>query len=82
MRIGEILALGLVPLLAAACATGTGPKQTAAQPAPLTAEAAAKIRRAGAEVLFWDQEQRDRNFRVDVGHVSLFGVCGDCKEQP
>ncbi|OJF09986.1 Fur family nickel uptake regulator [Couchioplanes caeruleus] len=23
----------------------------------------------------------ERNFRVDVGHVSLFGVCGDCKER-
>jgi Fur family transcriptional regulator, ferric uptake regulator len=22
----------------------------------------------------------ERDFRVDVGHVSLFGVCGDCKE--
>ena len=25
--------------------------------------------------------QREQNFRVDVGHVSLFGECGDCKEQ-
>jgi Fur family transcriptional regulator, ferric uptake regulator len=22
----------------------------------------------------------EHGFRVDVGHVSLFGVCGDCKE--
>ncbi|GAB1694733.1 transcriptional repressor [Krasilnikovia sp. M28-CT-15] len=28
------------------------------------------------------QLQRERGFRVDVGHVSLFGVCGDCKELP
>ncbi len=24
----------------------------------------------------------EQGFRVDVGHVSLFGVCGDCKELP
>ena len=23
---------------------------------------------------------RERDFRVDVGHVSLFGLCGNCKE--
>ncbi|WP_067508932.1 Fur family transcriptional regulator [Actinoplanes sp. TFC3] len=27
-----------------------------------------------------DRLRAERNFRVDVGHVSLFGVCGDCKE--
>lgn len=27
-----------------------------------------------------EQLLRERDFRVDVGHVSLFGVCGDCKE--
>jgi Fur family ferric uptake transcriptional regulator len=27
-----------------------------------------------------DRLLADRGFRVDVGHVSLFGVCGDCKE--
>ncbi|BCJ53771.1 transcriptional repressor [Actinoplanes sp. NBRC 14428] len=27
-----------------------------------------------------DRLRDDRDFRVDVGHVSLFGVCGDCKE--
>ena len=24
----------------------------------------------------------EEGFRVDVGHVSLFGECGDCKDQP
>jgi len=24
--------------------------------------------------------REEQGFRVDVGHVSLFGVCGDCKE--
>ena len=24
--------------------------------------------------------QQEQDFRVDVGHVSLFGVCGRCKE--
>jgi Fur family ferric uptake transcriptional regulator len=27
-----------------------------------------------------DRLRDERNFRVDVGHVSLFGVCGKCKE--
>jgi len=26
-----------------------------------------------------DRLLSERGFRVDVGHVSLFGVCGDCK---
>jgi Fur family ferric uptake transcriptional regulator len=24
--------------------------------------------------------REEQGFRVDVGHVSLFGSCGDCKE--
>jgi Fur family transcriptional regulator, ferric uptake regulator len=28
------------------------------------------------------QLQQEQDFRVDVGHVSLFGVCGNCKELP
>ena len=28
-----------------------------------------------------DRLAEDRGFRVDVGHVSLFGVCGDCNEE-
>ncbi|GGK82683.1 Fur family transcriptional regulator [Mangrovihabitans endophyticus] len=28
-----------------------------------------------------DQLRDERDFRVDVGHVSLFGVCGDCTER-
>ena len=28
-----------------------------------------------------DRLLAERGFRVDVGHVSLFGVCEDCKEQ-
>src|SRR3982750_771127 len=27
-----------------------------------------------------DRLRDERGFRVDVGHVSLFGVCGNCKE--
>jgi Fur family ferric uptake transcriptional regulator len=27
-----------------------------------------------------DRLREEQEFRVDVGHVSLFGVCGDCKE--
>jgi Fur family ferric uptake transcriptional regulator len=27
-----------------------------------------------------DQLRQEQGFRVDVGHVSLFGVCGNCKE--
>ncbi|GID96893.1 hypothetical protein Adi01nite_63050 [Amorphoplanes digitatis] len=27
-----------------------------------------------------EQLNADRAFRVDVGHVSLFGECGDCRE--
>jgi Fur family ferric uptake transcriptional regulator len=27
-----------------------------------------------------DQLREEQRFRVDVGHVSLFGVCGNCKE--
>jgi Fur family ferric uptake transcriptional regulator len=29
-----------------------------------------------------DRLRDEESFRVDVGHVSLFGVCGDCKERP
>jgi Fur family transcriptional regulator, ferric uptake regulator len=29
-----------------------------------------------------EQLREQEGFRVDVGHVSLFGVCGDCKEHP
>ena len=28
-----------------------------------------------------DRLQEQRGFRVDVGHVALFGVCADCEEQ-
>ena len=27
-----------------------------------------------------DRLRDEQRFRVDVGHVSLFGVCGNCKE--
>jgi Fur family ferric uptake transcriptional regulator len=27
-----------------------------------------------------DRLREERAFRVDVGHVSLFGICGNCKE--
>jgi Fur family ferric uptake transcriptional regulator len=27
-----------------------------------------------------DRLLAEQGFRVDVGHVSLFGVCRDCKE--
>ena len=29
-----------------------------------------------------DRLRDEQAFRVDVGHVSLFGECGDCKELP
>jgi Fur family ferric uptake transcriptional regulator len=29
-----------------------------------------------------EQLHEQRGFRVDVGHVSLFGVCADCEEHP
>jgi Fur family transcriptional regulator, ferric uptake regulator len=29
-----------------------------------------------------DRLLAERSFRVDVGHVSLFGECGDCKDRP
>jgi Fur family ferric uptake transcriptional regulator len=29
-----------------------------------------------------DRLLAERGFRVDVGHVSLFGVCGHCQEVP
>lgn len=28
-----------------------------------------------------DRLRDEKGFRVDVGHVSLFGECGDCKDQ-
>ena len=28
-----------------------------------------------------DRLRQQRGFRVDVGHVALFGVCDDCEEQ-
>ncbi len=28
-----------------------------------------------------DRLRQQRGFRVDVGHVALFGVCADCEEQ-
>jgi Fur family ferric uptake transcriptional regulator len=28
-----------------------------------------------------DRLREEQRFRVDVGHVSLFGVCGNCKER-
>jgi CubicO group peptidase (beta-lactamase class C family) len=59
MKIGTLLGLGLAPFFLLACAAEKPPQSA---PAPLTAEQAAKIRRAGAEVLFWSQEQRERNF--------------------
>jgi CubicO group peptidase (beta-lactamase class C family) len=44
--------------LLAGCATGPEPA-----PGPaLTPETASRLRQAGAEVLFWSQEERDRNF--------------------
>ncbi len=55
----KILAAAAAALLAG-CAT-----QPASEPAPapaLTPANAARLRQAGAEVLFWNQEQRDRNF--------------------
>ncbi|MCW3837913.1 serine hydrolase domain-containing protein [Sphingomonas canadensis] len=44
--------------LAAFALAGTA----AAQTVPQDAEGIARLRRAGAEVLFWSQDQRDRNF--------------------
>lgn len=29
-----------------------------------------------------DRLRDEKGFRVDVGHVSLFGECADCKDQP
>ncbi|MEV6487162.1 transcriptional repressor [Actinoplanes sp. NPDC051633] len=29
-----------------------------------------------------DRLMAEKGFRVDVGHVSLFGECADCKDQP
>ncbi|HEX6967963.1 MAG TPA: Fur family transcriptional regulator [Micromonosporaceae bacterium] len=29
-----------------------------------------------------DQLARERGFRVDIGHMAIFGVCGTCGEQP
>ncbi|HEY0111836.1 MAG TPA: serine hydrolase domain-containing protein [Allosphingosinicella sp.] len=57
MRVSRTFGALLLPLLAAAAsAAQTAPS---APPAPSMEE----VRRAGAEVLFWNQEQRDRNFR-------------------
>jgi CubicO group peptidase (beta-lactamase class C family) len=59
MQIRVKLALLAVPLLLAGCA-----REAAAPAATVSASDAARIRRAGAEVLFWSAEQRDRNFRA------------------
>jgi len=29
-----------------------------------------------------DQLRAERRFRMDVGHVSFFGLCGNCEEAP
>ena len=52
-----------LPLMLGACAADTTPPspQAAAAMAP---QDAARLRQAGKEVLFWNQEQRDRNFRT------------------
>jgi CubicO group peptidase (beta-lactamase class C family) len=54
------LALALAPLLLAGCAA----EQAAPPPPSASASGGAALRQAGKEVLFWNQEQRDLNFRT------------------
>ncbi len=73
-------------LIAAMLLGGTAMAQSAPLPAPtaaanggvtLTEQNRAKLQQAGAEVLFWTQEQRDRNFPhmedIFPGHVVAAG---------
>lgn len=55
MKVGMVL-LGLL----SACWAAAAPAQPAA---PLTPEEAVKFQKRAAEVLFWNQQQRDENFR-------------------
>ena len=72
--------------LALAACSGQGapaPQATGTSAAPvrggvaITADNAAKLRQVGAEILFWNQEQRDANFphmeRLFPGHVVTAG---------
>ncbi len=69
---------GLLPaMLLAGCASQPAPPPVAAQPAPANAEESARLRQAGAEILFWSQEQRDANFphmeRLFPGNIARAG---------
>ncbi|WP_293858225.1 serine hydrolase [Sphingomonas sp. SCN 67-18] len=69
---------GLLPaMLLAGCASQSVPPPVAAQPTPVNAEESARLRQAGAEVLFWSQEQRDANFphmeRLFPGNIARAG---------
>jgi hypothetical protein len=50
-------------MIAAAVLVFAMPAAAAQKPVPVTSESRAKLRQAGAEVLFWSQAQRDANFR-------------------
>ncbi len=50
-------------VLAAACLLAAGCTSTPDNAAPAAVSNGAELRKAGAEVLFWSQEQRDANFR-------------------
>ena len=64
MTMRSRLFAGLLPVvLLAGCATPSAPPPAAAaQPVTVNPDDSAKLRQAGAEILFWSQEQRDANF--------------------
>jgi CubicO group peptidase (beta-lactamase class C family) len=54
----------VLPLMLGACAADIAPPAAPAQSAAMAPADAAKLRQAGKEVLFWNQAQRDLNFRT------------------
>jgi CubicO group peptidase (beta-lactamase class C family) len=68
-----MLRLGALLLVLSGCAAALEPPQVRFAP-----EEAARLRQAGAEVLFWNQEQRDANFRTmeTIFPTNVIGASG------
>jgi CubicO group peptidase (beta-lactamase class C family) len=62
MRQGFYSSLAAIALLGA-CAAQSSPPSVPGSPQRISSAEAKRLRQAGAEVLFWSQEQRDANFR-------------------
>jgi CubicO group peptidase (beta-lactamase class C family) len=80
MGLGKSLGWALLPLLAA-CASQPQASPTPAASA-LSAEEAQRVRTAAQQVLFWNQEQRDRGFRTMHQLFPVVRVAAGGKARP